>query len=41
MQLRRKKISEVFRARCRHVLSLIFPMFFSLIELRHKSSQSR
>ena len=29
------------RGRCRHVFTRIFPMFFSLIELRHKSSQSR
>jgi hypothetical protein len=40
MQLRREKISEVFRAGCRHVFARIFPMFFGLIELRRKSSQT-
>jgi len=40
-QLRREKYSEVFGATCRQRLSRNFPMFFRLIELRPKSSQTR
>jgi hypothetical protein len=39
-QLRREKISEVFRVACRHHLDRVFPMFFRLMQLGHNSSQT-